>query len=169
MTCNDIEKLVRRYAAVSLVVPLALRNQEIVGTQDLLGVSEPLLKSVALGQILSLIRVQFPEMSPRWIIGGKVLSEELTLEDLSGSKYIHPNRGGHAFSHQVNLLKTQVANAESFEEIDRVYTTAMHLFKLADGPTEKAAIFGTLTENDFWDNALNNAQRKRLKRLFAAD
>ena len=162
MICSDIEKLVRRYAPVSLVVPTAVRNQEIAGAQDLLGVSEMSLKNVYLGQISSLIRVQFPELSPRWIIEGKVLSEALTLKDLSASKYIHPNRKGSAFSHQVSLLKTNVASAERFEDIDSAYTRATHLCKSATSPTEIASIFEALNVNEFWVKALNDSQRHRL-------
>lgn len=112
-----------------------------------------------------MIRAKFPELSPRWIIDGKVLGEGLNLEDLSDSKYIHPNRKGGAFSHQVSLLKTKVANAECFEEIDSVYTTAMHLLKSVDSPTESASIFDALSLNEFWDKALNDAQRQRLMRF----
>ena len=165
MTCSGIERLVRRYAPVSLVVPAIYRNKEISGAKDLLGVSELLLKTVSLGQILDLVRGQFSELSPRWIIEGKILSEALTLEDLSGSKYIHPNRSGRAFSHQVNLLKTNAASAESFEDIDSVYSRAIHLCKSVDNPTEMVSIFDALTENEFWDKALNDSQRQRLKKL----
>ena len=71
-------------------MPAIYRNKEISGAKDLLGVSELLLKTVSLGQILDLVRGVFRVIS--MTIEGKILSEALTL-NLSVQIY-SPNRVG---------------------------------------------------------------------------
>ena len=169
MKAKEIESYVRQYAPVSLVLEIK-KGSDVINPQgfDALLDGDRLALSTTLGQLNLFMENWLPDAKPRWVRDGRVLSDSLSMSDISSDKDLHPNRTGESFDHQIELLRSKVNSATTFNDIDSIYRIAIKLCKKCRDHQDRMAIFETLQHDRFFDRFFTEAQRESVRRLCQA-
>lgn len=170
MKAKEIENYVRQYAPVSLVLEINKGSDVLnpVGFDALLD-GDSLALSTTLGQISRFIESESPNAKPKWIRDGRVLSDSLSMADLISDKDLHPNRTGGSFDHQIELLRSKVTSATTFDDIDSIYKIAIKLCKQRRDHQDRMAIVETLQHDGFFDRFFTVTQKASVSVLCSAE
>lgn len=167
MKAKEIESYVRQYAPVSLVLEINIGSDVLNSSEfDALLDGDSLALSTTLGQINLIIESEAPNAKPKWVRDGRVLSDSLSMADLSGDKDLHPNRTGESFDHQIELLRSKVNSATTFNDIDSIYKIAIKLFKQFRNHHDVMSVVDSLQQDGFFDRSFTEAQRESVRRIW---
>ena len=166
MKVKEIESYVRQYAPVSLVLKIKKDSDVLdrIGFDVLLD-GDNLALSTTLAEINRFLEGELPQAEPKWIRDGKVLSDSLSMADLHRNKDLHPNRTGELFHHQIELLRSKVDSATTFNDIDSIYEIAKRLCRQYRDHRDVMVVLETLQQDGFFDRSFTEAQRRRLSAL----
>ena len=169
MKVKEIESYVRQYAPVSLVLKIKKDSDVLdrIGFDALLD-GDMLARSTTLGQLNLFMENWLPDAKPRWVRDGRVLSDSLSMSDLCSDKDLHPNRTGEYFDHQVELLRSKVTSAITFNDIDSIYEFTIKLCKQFRDHQDAISVVETLQQDGFFDRFFTEAQRESVRRLCQA-
>ena len=129
MQINDIEKQVRMYAGLTLVLDHKHLLCDQIQLKEHLDKYGNITPGTKLSQIIESIKNANPLSNPRWISNGLVIDSRFTLHELSEGHHLHKNRSSDKLRYQLEILVKNLFEAKTYAEIDVWYDKVNSLLK----------------------------------------